>query len=215
MEIQDGKFDDLFPQDNPMNDEPFHLDLPQRTMMNKGNYSQCNIEAAKEFEGMTGIKLPGTADAKQLVEFHRDKRLIIPKEMIHRHQQMLRPDQQEFDWYGEQSFDSMIDNGVYETRQRNMKFLGEIRHGKHAIIDKNVKIIQENGHVIVPYKGTEWEKLNQYREAFKNKTLNRKDAASLFKMELQLRPEAKAPLLEMITKRHAARQKDLKLKMKK
>ena len=48
---------------------------------------------------------------------------------------MKDPEKPEFDWHGEHTTESLIDNEIYSSAVRNAMFLSEIRHEKMGIIN--------------------------------------------------------------------------------
>ena len=161
--------------------QQFYLDLPKQTDQS------CSPSQKKDryaFFLATGINLPVTTDATSALQLFQENRLQLPKVQP---QQMRKPGENEYDWLGNQSTASIIDNGFDSPQTRNLKFIKEVREKKMSMINPNVRVIKENGHIVVPYKGSSWEKLELFRNKASNKTITMQEIKSLSYMESYLK----------------------------
>ena len=169
--------------------QEFRLDLPpqQRLLQN----SPGAARARHHFHLLTGVPMPvSVKDPVECLKLYEEGRLTIGREFRIEQEKnkpkMMKPNENEYDWYGNQSTASVIDNGFDTPKDRNAKFLTEVKQGKMGMINPNVRIIKENGHVIVPYKGSSWERLYEYRGKAANKTITMQEVKSLAYMESYL-----------------------------
>lgn len=173
----------------PNKDVAFHLDLPPQQRM-PGN-SPCAAQARHKFHLLTGVPMPASVtDPVLCLKLYEEGRLTLGREFRMAQEKnkptMMNPNENEYDWHANQSTASVIDNGADTPNVRNAKFLKEVKQGKMGMIDRNVRIIKENGHIIVPYKGSSWEKLHEFRNKLTNKTITMQEAKSLAYMESYL-----------------------------